>query len=170
MRNERTVPLNSRRFAIPDFKTIEILVCDQPTGSWASGPLWVFFNGEAIWLEGPAAEWFGEQTRANIRRCHAILKKHQDAFASDDVTPLVPTLAPGVYANRFESADEIVFTLYNARHTTLEGPVLSVPEGASGAVLDEWNGGEARRSDSPAGRAIETRIGPLGVGCIVVRR
>ncbi len=43
-----SVPLNTVRFALPDFKTIEILYCDKPTGSWATGVRWVFFNGEAI--------------------------------------------------------------------------------------------------------------------------
>ena len=32
-------------------------------GSWATGVKWIFFNGEAIWLQGPAAEWFQPDTR-----------------------------------------------------------------------------------------------------------
>jgi hypothetical protein len=77
------VPLNSVRFALPDFKTIEILYCDKPTGSWATGVRWVFFNGEAIWLEGSATEWFEPQTLEAIRRCYAILHEHRDAFTHE---------------------------------------------------------------------------------------
>jgi len=163
-------PLNLYRFAFPSFKTIEILVCDKPTASWATGVAWVFFNGEAIWLEGPGREWFAPETRDTIRRCHSILRAHSLAFSSDDATPLVPTLAEGVYANRFESDDEVVFTLYNARHTTFEGAVLPLPQGCAGPVLDLWNGGEAGVSGMPGAESVSARIGPLGVGCVVVRK
>ncbi|MBE3069962.1 MAG: hypothetical protein IMZ66_06975, partial [Planctomycetes bacterium] len=44
-RTTTRAPLNVARFAIPTFKTIEILYCDKPTGSWATGVRWVFFNG-----------------------------------------------------------------------------------------------------------------------------
>jgi len=164
------VPLNLYRFAFPSFKTIEILVCDKPTASWATGVAWVFFNGEAIWLEGPGSEWFAPETRDMIRTCHRILKEHSAAFSSDNVTPLVPTLAEGIYANRFESDGEVVFTLYNARHTTYEGALIALPAGCSEPALDAWNGGEALTSGEPGARSIAGRIGPLGVGCLVVSK
>jgi hypothetical protein len=160
------VPLNLYRFVIPSFKTIEILVCDKPTADWAAGPARVFFNGEAIWLEGPSTEWFAPATRAMIRRCHGILKAHEEAFASDDATPLVPTLAAGIHANRFVGPGETVYTLYNARHTSYRGPVLALPEGFTGDVLDAWHGDQRL---IPSGRGIEVELAPLSVGCIVVR-
>jgi hypothetical protein len=88
-RTTTRAPLNVARFAIPTFKTIEILYCDKPTGSWATGVKWVFFNGEAIWLEGPAAEWFEPETREAIRRCYAVLHRHRDAFTSVKPAALV---------------------------------------------------------------------------------
>ena len=54
---------------------------------------WIFFNGEAIRLEGPAAEWFEPETREAIRRCYAILHEHRegvrwfDAWHGRPVTP-----------------------------------------------------------------------------------
>lgn len=163
---EPEVPLNLYRFVIPSFRTIEILVCDKPTADWAAGPARVFFNGEAIWLEGPAAEWFAPATRAMIRQCHGILKAHEEAFASDEVTPLVPTLAAGICANRFEGPTETVYTLYNARHTSYRGPVLALPEGFAGEVIDAWHGD---RPLSLTNGAVEVELEPLSVGCVVVR-
>lgn len=161
-------PLNLARFVVPGFKTIEILVCDKPTADWVSGVEASFFNGEALWLEGPAEEWFAPATREAIRKRHAVLRAHEDAFASDDVTPLVPTLAEGIFANRFASAGETVYTLWNARHATWEGPVLALPEGEGDRVVDLWNG------DAPLtlgeGRSVSVRLEPLSVGCVVVRR
>jgi hypothetical protein len=164
------VPLNLTRFAIPDFKTIEILYCDKPTGSWATGVKWVFFNGEAIWLEGPAPEWFEPETREAIRQCYRILREYRDAFTTADPQPLVPTLLGGVFANAFPAADRTVYTLYNARHRTVRGDVLSLPW-ADGAVYeDAWRNEPAavRRQGDRAILSLE--LGPHDVGCVVQRR
>ncbi len=164
------VPLNLLRFAIPDFKTIEILYCDKPTGSWATGVKWVFFNGEAIWLEGPAEDWFEPRTRAAIRKCYGILHKHRDAFTTPAPIPLVPTLVGGVFANAFPAGSKTVYTLYNARHRTFRGEVLSVPVAEGGAVYDEWSGKPAQISRDGLTTRIRLEIGPHDVGCIVVDR
>ena len=166
-RTQTLVPLNLTRFAFPDFKTIEILVCDHPTGSWATGVKWVFFNGEALWIEGPP-DWFEPETREAIRRCYRILRKHKDAFTSLEPVPLVPTEMGGVWANKFPVPGKTVYTLYNARHRTVRGEVLRIPHAEGAAYFDEWNqrpvsfrvlGGEA---------AIALEIGPNDVGCLVV--
>ncbi len=162
------VPLNLTRFALPDFKTIEILYCDKPTGSWSTGVKWVFFNGEALWLEGPAAEWFEPETRATIRRCHAVLRAHRDAFTSPAPIPLVPTEAGGVWANAFPAPGKTVYTLYNARHSTVRGELLRVPAQPGARLRDEWNGRPAlfRREGGEA--IVSLELGPNDVGCLVV--
>ncbi|MCY2995716.1 MAG: DUF6259 domain-containing protein [Planctomycetota bacterium] len=161
------VPLNIARFALPDFKTIEILYCDKPTGSWATGVRWVFFNGEAIWLEGKADEWFEPQTREEIRRCYTILRKHRDAFTSLTPEPLVPTQLAGVFANRFSTAGKIVYTLYNSRHRTVRGPVLRLPHRAGVSYYDEWHGGPAHALLESGDDVISAELGPHGAGCVV---
>jgi hypothetical protein len=161
------VPLNIARFALPDFKTIEILFCDKPTGSWATGIRWVFFNGEAIWLEGKADQWFEPQTREEIRRCYSILRKHRDAFTSLTPEPLVPTALTGVFANRFSTADKTIYTLYNARHRSVRGAVLQLPHRADAAYYDEWRGRVADVRREGGDDLIHTELGPHGTGCIV---
>jgi len=169
-RTTTRVPLNLTRFAIPSFKTIEILYCDKPTGSWATGVKWVFFNGEAIWLEGPAAEWFEPETRAAIRRCYRLLHEHRDAFTTDRPTPLVPTLLGGVYANAFPTRHKTVYTLYTSRHRTVRGGLISLPWDEGASYEDAWNGRPATVTRQGDRAVITLELGPRDVGCLVARQ
>jgi hypothetical protein len=166
-RSRTLVPLNMARFAFPDFKTIEILVCDKPTGSWATGVRWVFFNGEALWIEGPP-EWFEPETRAEIRRCYRILREHRDAFTSLEPEPLVPTQMGGVWANRFPVKGKTVYTLYNARHRTVRGAMLRVRHIGKSVYYDEWRECPATVRRDGEDAVLSTEVGPHGVGCLVV--
>ena len=162
-----TVPLNLFRFAVPDFKTFEILICDKPTASWATGVRWTFFNGEGLWLEGPADEWFTPETLGAIRKCHAILRRHRDAFTSLEPVPLVETLAGKVFANRFPTKRKEVWTLYNARHRTVRGEVLRVRHRDGWTWRDAWHERQAdvRRDDL---FDVASTVLPLhGVGCLM---
>ena len=168
-RTQTLVPLNLARFAFPDFKTIEILVCDHPTGSWATGVKWVFFNGEALWIEGPP-DWFEPETREAIRRCYRILRKHKDAFTSLEPVPLVPTEMGGIWANKFPVQGKTVFTLYNSRHRTVRGELLRVPHTEGATYYDEWNQRPASFRRLGGDAAIALEIGPNDVGCLVVEK
>jgi hypothetical protein len=167
-RTRTMVPLNLTRFALPDFKTIQILYCDKPTGSWATGVRWVFFNGEAIWLEGKANEWFEPETREEIRRCYAILHKHRDAFTTLEPEPLFPTEQGGVFANRFPAVGKTVYTLYNSRHSTVYGPLLRVRHREDVSYFDAWRDRPAKFARDGDDDVISLEVGPHGAGCVVV--
>ncbi len=161
-------PLDLMRFADPTFKVFQLLVCDRPTGSWAEGVRWTFFTGDGLWIEGPP-EWFAPETRAAIRRCHGILRANKDAFCSENVTPLVETMAGGIYANRFVAPGRTVYTLYNARHREYRGAVLELPARAGARYFDAWRGEALRPRVAADGRAVvEMTVGPRGVSCLVV--
>ena len=160
------VPLNIFRFAVPQFKTIEILVCDRPTGTWAEGVKWIFFNGEAMWIEGKP-EWFSEYTRATIRKCYRILRKHKDAFTSLDPMPLVPTETGGVFANRFPAEGKTVYTLYNSRHRTVRGPMLKIKRKPDVRYFDAWNNLKLAPEVDGDDHVVFLEIGPRDVGCLV---
>ncbi|MBI4605843.1 MAG: hypothetical protein HY721_28075 [Planctomycetes bacterium] len=182
LRSPGAVPLNLARFAFPAFKTFEILICDQPTGSWAEGVLWTFFNGEGLWLEGPAFEWFRPRTLEAVRRAHAVLRRHREAFMTLEPEPLVPTLAKEVLANRFPAPRETVYTLLSTLPCTWRGPVLAVPAEEGSRFLDAWNdrpleprrregeGGQGGQGGSPSVWEVAVEIEPYGVGCVVVSR
>jgi len=162
-------PLKLFRYAFPDFKNIEILNCDNPTATWATGVRWAFWNGEGLWLEGKADEWFAPQTRRAIRDCHRVLREHRDAFAGDCAEPLAPTLAGDIYANVFRGAQETAYTILNARPETYGGEVIAVAHRPGMRYFDAF----AQREIKPrivAGQArLSLTIAPEGVGCIVCR-
>lgn len=89
---------------------------------WGKSPL--FQNGQypkhrkRFWN---AVGSFGAYYPANF---DTILREYDDAFSSRDCEPLVPTLARGVYGNRFSASEKTIYTLYNATGHTFYGPVL----------------------------------------------
>ena len=161
------VPLNLFRFAVPDFKTIEILYCDKPTGSWATGVKWVFFNGEAIWLEGKADEWFAPQTRVTIRHCCRILREYRDAFTTLEPVPLVPTEMGGLFANAFPAEDRTVYTFYNSRHRTVRGRVMRLPHDEGTVYHDAWHDRPAVVEPAGPTRRISCRAGQQAIPIVV---
>lgn len=161
------IPLNLFRFAVPDYKTIEILFCDRPTATWATGVRWTFFNGEGLWLEGPADEWFAPQTLATIRTCYGVLRRHRDAFTSERPVPLVDTLAGGVLANYFPAEGKEVWTFYNTRHRTFRGTGLRVRHKPDATWHDAWNERAADVRRDGAYDLVRCELGPHGVGCVV---
>jgi hypothetical protein len=136
--------VNLYRFAYPDFKTIEIICCDQPLGTNEDAVKRVLFNGEAIWLEGIADRWFAPQVRARIARCHAVLRANRACFTSPCPEPLVPTLVEGLFANMFpENAagtGKTCWTLYNTAYRTRAGELIAVPNLPGATYRDEFTG------------------------------
>jgi hypothetical protein len=136
--------LNLYRFVFPDFKTFEIIICDQPLGSNVEAVKRILFNGEGIWLEG-MKEWFSEEVREYIKKYHRIVKENADCFTSLYPEPLVPTLVEGVYANKFperkDGKGKVIWTIYNTNPFTVEGEIMVV-EYEKGALF--WDVGEGK--------------------------
>ncbi|MBC7327571.1 hypothetical protein H5T87_05605 [bacterium] len=132
--------LNLYRFIFPDFKTFEIIVCDQPLGSNVQAVKRILFNGEGIWLEG-MKEWFSEEVLNYIRKYHKVMKENKDCFTSLSPRPLVPTLVEGVYANMFPSEDgkSIVWTVYNTNPFTIDKEVIVLDYSQEANFRDVWN-------------------------------
>jgi len=99
-----------------------------------------------------------------------VLCAHREAFSSDDVEPLVPTLVPGVFANRFTSQSETVWTLYNANGRTVRGALLEVPHVERAKYEDAWNGSELVPALTGAVAVLSLELGPQEIGCIVQTR
>jgi hypothetical protein len=95
----------------------------------------------------------------------AISKDYRDALGSRDCEPLVPTLMPLVYANRFGSGETTLWTLYNATGHTVEGPVLEV-DLKEGQTLIEF----LSQRELPKGAAGKQRVSlhlpRNGVACL----
>lgn len=171
-RNWTPLPLRLSRFAFPDFKVFQIIVCDRPTGSNEEAVRQVFFNGDGYWLQGNPDTWFTPETLATLRKCIRILREHADAFASDNCEPLVPTLVEGVFANRFTSADgrKTVWTLYNANWRSVQGEIIAVPYVPGARYVDAWNGKPLQPIITAGKAELRLHLVPHGVGCVVQMR
>ncbi len=164
---EPLAPLKLFRYAFPDFKNFEILNCDSPTGTWATGPRWTFWNGEGIWLQGWATKWYAPQTRRAIQACHRVLREHLDAFAGTQAETLVPTLANGLFANKFTGSKEIAYTLYNGRNETYEGEVIALPYTRGAKFINAFTGKTLKPHSRNGQAVLRLTLNPKGVGCIV---
>jgi hypothetical protein len=164
--------LNIYRFVIPDFKLFEIIICDGPLGGNYEAVRRVFFNGNGLWIEGRADEWFTPKTRAEIARLYRVLHEHKDAFTSSRPVALVPTLKAGVLANEFpaDAGGETVYTLFNANYWSVGGEVLAIPHAEGVVYVDAL----ARKELQPAlkdGRAVfSLDMRPRDVACIVAKK
>ncbi len=164
------VPVRLGRFIFPDFKVLQIIVCDLPVGTNEEAVKQVFFNGDGYWLQGEPESWWQQETLDVLRRCIAVLKEHSDAFAGNECEPLVPTLVNGVFANRFSSALKTVWTLYNANWRSVSGEILAVPHVDGARYFDAWNGKEIKPRIVGKTAFVSLKIEPHGVGCVVQRR
>ncbi len=125
------------------------------------------FQGEGLWLKGRPRSWYSQPFRQFIREILPIVRKHQDAFSSSDVEPMLPTGRGGLFANRFSTTDKHVITLYNNTHDTISGQLvaISVPNGEAALEygLDDFDAGFSNE-----GVVISGRIHPNDVAIVVI--
>ncbi len=159
--------VNLNRFAFPEFKSFHLLSYPHTrNGNWTLYKV-PFFNGDGYYQPVREAEYFDDGYRAFITKALGILQENAGVFASDDAQPLVPTRIPGVYANRFASDDgaTVIYTLYNANHHTVRGPMLGVAETPRG-IENLWSDAAVEEMAGPDGRTLSLELGPRALGCL----
>ncbi len=130
-------PVNMTRFALPDFKTFE-LVSEAGIGDNLPAVRAAFFNGEGLYLSGRTSTQFSPACLELIRKTSGLLRQHAEAFISEAPEPLVATLNPMVYANHFPARSEEAWTLFNAGPDAVQGPVLRLPHIDGAVYRDAW--------------------------------
>lgn len=85
-----------------------------------------------------------------------VLQENAEAFHSENIELLIPTLLPRLYANRFQSGEKTVTLLYNARRFTVDGPVLRAESKTDYHYFDLLN----QRELTPQEGAIDLRMEP----------
>jgi hypothetical protein len=151
----------------PDFKVFQLVSYNNfVDGGW--GLLkFPFFNGDGTWLQNPVPDGFSTDARDFLRKSFTVLHRYSAAFTSRDVAPLVPTLTPAIYANRFTGGGHTVWTLYNAGWQTFRGPALAVLARPEAVFLDAFTGRRIHPALSAGQALLPVVIGPHDVGCIV---
>jgi formylglycine-generating enzyme required for sulfatase activity len=128
-----------------------------------------FFNGSGVLVwENVFGTWnpWPPDDRATLRRMMPILRTFADGFASDAWDPMVPTLIPGVYANRWPGEGVTVWTLLNRTGGELNGPVLETEAPRGARWFDLWRGEELSPARVGGQTVVTTQLGPIG--CIAM--
>ena len=157
------------RFAFPDFKQLHIIYyVTNRAGNW-----WLlkfpFFNGEVYRIGVPGLSSMDQPSLAFLRRAIHVQHAHREAFASRDVEPLVPTEVSGVFANRFATPEESVWTLYNANGRSVQRRVLRVRHVEGASYRDAWNDAPLSPEIQNGYALVSLNLDPKGVGCLVQR-
>ena len=162
--------VNLFRFLFPSFKVFQLTAYNPfVEGGWDLLK-YPFFTGDGYWLGNSVPDGFSRDARDFLRKVFAIQHEHRAAFTSDEVAPLVLTLRPTIYANRFTGGGETVWTLLNGEYTTFRGEVLDVWHKPGTVYIDAFTG-KPITVRMWGGRAkIPVVLGPQGVGCVVARK
>ncbi len=159
---------NVYRFALPHIKQFCFPVGNEHVLNCVNRLKFIFFNGEAIF----DSTWrlFDERTRAMLANGITIQRKYIDCFTSHDIEMHVPTLRRHVYANRFSSGGQNIWTLYNGFYTTVRGPILSIKHKEGARYRDAWNDRELKPRIENGKAIIELQLHPQALGCVVQER
>ena len=174
--DEETSPgkINLYRFLFPHLKLFDMVSAGiNPTSMTAADMKLSFLNGNGLWLKGDLDSWYSPEVKAFIVRAHRALREHSEAFTAGNVEPLVPTLAPGILANRFSSERETVYTFYNRGFRTFRGNVLAIAPELDGREFVDLLTGKVLTLVHQGGHwFVNVELGPRDVGGIaaVVRR
>lgn len=154
------IPVHFMRFVFPEFKFADI-----PDGTQSEIDTQLkqcLFNGTGYMVSaedaGRPESWLG--------RIHSIQRDNRDAFTELHPKPLVPTLASGVYCNRFTSVTKTVFTLFNNNDYPVSGQMLSLPALANRHWVDLLNLTTLRVDQTREGARAVMQIAPRDVAVI----
>ena len=162
------VPMNMTRFAFPDTKCFNnIYNYVLKDNNWELLKF-LLFSGDSFFMPrgyDPEA-WFGKEATRDFRKLFRILHENADAFTSSDVNPLIPTLIPGTFVNRFRTDEKVVWTVFNANYRTVKGRLLEIAGKPGDRYVDLWNGAPITTTITGGTTSLVVEIGPREVACI----
>ena len=158
-------PPNVYRYVFPNLKQF-IFPCG--VSPYSGDTKFPFFNGEALY----DCSWslYASPNFDRIKKSLAIQRQYADCFASPHATPEVPTQQQHVHANRFPSEQRTIWTLFNARYTTVRGPVLSIDHHKGATYHDLWNDTPLKPEIVNGKAIIPQTLRPQQLGCIIQSR
>lgn len=161
-RGEHPTKMPLYRYAFPGLASFQMVSHGiRPVPFEADDLNCAIFHGMGVWLKGRADSWFTSEFRELAARAHGMFAQHGDIFRSADCEPLIPTLQPALFANRFSSGGKTIYTLYNASRSTIRGPLLQAAL-ASQRTLTNLLSDDAVRMESD-----QTITGTVEPGCVL---
>jgi formylglycine-generating enzyme required for sulfatase activity len=132
-----------------------------------------FFHGMGHQIVENLFGWwtpYSAEARTTLLRASRLLRAHSDAFLDPDWQPYVDTLEEGLFAHRWKAGAKTVYTLFNNRRYTVDGPAIAVTLEKGEAVFNGWDGGEAEVLEKKGPNAtLAMRVDPFSAGCLIVQ-
>ncbi|TDE09892.1 formylglycine-generating enzyme family protein [Jiangella asiatica] len=134
---------------------------DEVHAAWMNGA------GVLVW-ENVFGTWNGwsERDRALLRAIVPLQRAFADLFTTGEWTPLVDTLADGVYASRWDGDDVRLWTVVNRSTDEATGPLLSLAA-EPGLRSAELVSGRELPGDGDT-VTLDGPLPPRGLACVVV--
>ena len=119
--------LHLQRFACPDFKTFEMNMQSVPwkNGNWYIGKF-PFFNGNGYYQKHYDGLDGDKEAVEMFKKFRELQDRYKNEFSSMDVEPLVQSIMPNVYINRFTTDERDVYTIYNANYRSVNGDIFKM--------------------------------------------
>jgi hypothetical protein len=95
-----------------------------------------------------------------------ILRENEEVLASRDCEPLIPTLMPLVYANRFRGPEKAIYMLYNSTGHSVIGPLLNVERQPGQHVVELLRGKEVPCLEGRDGTAAKVFMARADAACL----
>jgi formylglycine-generating enzyme required for sulfatase activity len=129
-----------------------------------------FFNGVGVSDQEDVVgihDGFTARELEALRRTTRIKRVFADAMVGPDWEPHTPTLQYGVFASKFPSKAERVWTVINQNPYSVEGRQIEVPWRAGTRYYDLWHGEELKPEISGATATLSFAMGPNGFGAVL---
>jgi formylglycine-generating enzyme required for sulfatase activity len=148
-------------------------VSDRYPGDKINSLQHAFFNGQGVAiLENLWGYWhsFSQRDAETVRRFTRIERAFADLLASPGWEPHAPMLQPGVFASRFPSTRQVLWTIVNRNPYDLDGDQLSVPDDPAVLYYDLWNGHELAPRAVNGQAVLSFPVEALGFGAVLAVR
>lgn len=138
------------RFVYPEVKCVE----------WGHVPMAFDYLSKRFLFNGigmTVGDSSGDRLQLLTRRAE-VLRSMGDVIGSMDCEPIVPTLVPGLLANRFSLGDREVYTLWNRSGQDAKGAVVNIPGKDGRRFVELLSGRECKAARKGAGDNVEIAL------------
>ncbi len=126
-----------------------------------------FFEGMGYFVACVPSQW-DTAGRKFITKIYKLQHKYWRVFTSNNIEPLVSTLKPYVFANRFTHNKKTIYTFYNDSFVGGNVDVMKIDNGQRYKYFDLWNDKEIQQKTIGSDSVVSIDISPKGFGAILV--
>jgi hypothetical protein len=157
------------RFAFPQLASFEMISSGiRPIPVEPDDVHRCIFHAIGIWMKGRAGSWYTSATRKLARQAYRIFSDHKDVFRSRQCDPMIPTLQPDLYANRFAKGGRIIVTVYNAGYATITGDLVQMRVPGDWSVASLLPKGPAGATHNAGKTTIRGTVEPRSTAVILL--